>query len=379
MNVVYIINTDFAVEGTGIVAYHAVNEIYKSNYLKKLICRDYKKTDISENKIIKPVPFGRFFPMILNGVSMYLLPNLPTQIINDTIFDLLSLRYIDKCDIFHSWNHPVKCLLKAKKLGAKTIIEGASAHYNVTNKIYLEEYKKFGIKYKPMDRWTLKKIDNEIKNCDYIFVPSEFAEKSYIEQGINKNKLIKIPFGVDIKKFKPKQKKDSIFRAIYVGRISLEKGIQYLLEAWSSLELKNAELLLCGRVMPNIRKIVDKYKNNKTIKLLGHVNPIKYYQNSDIFIFPSLQEGSALVTYEAMACGLPLITTSNSGSVAREGKDGFIIPIRNIKQLKEKIKYFYDNPNEIKRMGKNARKRAEKYTWEKYGERVVKEYEKMVE
>ncbi|MBA7713935.1 hypothetical protein ES703_122946 [subsurface metagenome] len=64
--------------------------------------------------------------------------------------------------------------------------------------------------------------------------------------------------------------------------------------------------------------------------------------------------------------------------MARDGEDGFVIPIRDVKAIKEKIQYFYDNPEEIKRMGRNAREYIEKYTWERYGDGLVKAYEKIV-
>lgn len=133
-----------------------------------------------------------------------------------------------------------------------------------------------------------------------------------------------------------------------------------------------------GRVWPDAKEICEKYKNNKTIKFVGFTNPKEYYGISDVFVFPSIEEGSALVTYEAMASGLPLITTFNSGSIARDKKEGFIIPIRNIKVLKEKILYFYRNPKQIEKMGKAARKLVENYSWERYEERLVEAYKKIL-
>ncbi|MFH1421146.1 MAG: glycosyltransferase family 4 protein, partial [Planctomycetota bacterium] len=96
------------------------------------------------------------------------------------------------------------------------------------------------------------------------------------------------------------------------------------------------------------------------------------------FVFPTIEEGSALVTYEALASGLPVITTPNAGSVIRDGKDGFIIPIRNTEMLAEKIEYFYKNRDAVKEMGKSASERALEFKWEKYSKQLVKEYEKVL-
>jgi glycosyltransferase involved in cell wall biosynthesis len=378
MKVIYMLNSDFAMGGTGTTAYNAASGINRHNCLKKLIVRDYKETEISNKLIAKPIPFGRFFPRILNGASQYLFRNFPSQHYNNIIFDNLSLKHIEKCDILHAWNHPIKCIEKAKKSGAIIVKEGASSHPLTQYKILKSEFSKYKIIYEPSKK-ALDRNLKEIKLADYIFVPSDFVYKSYIENKVPKEKLIKIPFGADLKKFTPnKEKSDDKFRAVFVGQIQLRKGVQYLLKAWHKLNIENSELILRGRIHPDAKKIVDYYRNKINIVTPGHGDPRKDYANSDIFVFPSLEEGSALVSYEAMASGLPVIVTFNTGSIARDKKDGFIIPIRDSDALAKKIKYFYDNPAEVKRMGKNARKQAEKYSWQNYGENIVKAYKRIM-
>ena len=102
---------------------------------------------------------------------------------------------------------------------------------------------------------------------------------------------------------------------------------------------------------------------------------------ADIFVMPSLCESFGKVILEAMASGLPVIATTNTGArdVVKDGKHGFIIPIRDSKAIKDKIQYFYDNPSEIKRMGKNARKVAENYTWDRYSEKIADSLELVYE
>ena len=95
-----------------------------------------------------------------------------------------------------------------------------------------------------------------------------------------------------------------------------------------------------------------------------------YFQKSDVFVYPSLYEGSALAIYEALASGLPVITTPNSGSVVRDGVEGFIVPIRDVDTLKEKILLLYENKELREEMGQNARKRAEEFTWTAYRQRL---------
>ena len=379
MKVIYSIGSTFGGVGIGNLASRAGRGIEKNKALYKLICLDYKKTSIPKEKIKSFWPLKYLFWYPLKGLQRYIFTKYNPYLFLDNFYDFMSLIHVKKCDIFHSWRgHSYRAIKKAKRLGAITIVENASSHPITQSKILQEEYKKYGLKFSAYKKKSLSRAIKELENADYITIPSDFVEKSFLDNGFPKKKLIKIPFGVDIKRFSPKKsKKDDKFRAIFVGSIQLRKGVQYLLQAWDELKLKNAELIVVGRVWDDAKEIVKQYKENPSIKFPGFMDLKEIYSESDVFVFPSIEEGSALVTYEAMASGLPIITTFNSGAVTRNGKDGFIIPIRDIKVLKEKIKYFYDHPKQIEKMGKSARKYVEKFTWEKYGDNLVKEYKKI--
>ena len=102
------------------------------------------------------------------------------------------------------------------------------------------------------------------------------------------------------------------------------------------------------------------------IPQLPHHKIQMVFQDADIFVFPSLHEGSALSIYEALACGLPVITTPNAGSVVRNGEEGYIVPIRDVDGLIDKISILYHDRALRESMGKKARIRAEQFTWENY-------------
>ena len=107
-------------------------------------------------------------------------------------------------------------------------------------------------------------------------------------------------------------------------------------------------------------------------------NPEEVFRKASVFVFPSLEEGGAKVTYEAMASGLPLITTHNSGSIVRDGVDGYIVPIRDAAALREKILYFYDNPAEVERLGANGRLAVMDHTWQHYRDNVIHAYQEIM-
>jgi glycosyltransferase involved in cell wall biosynthesis len=90
-----------------------------------------------------------------------------------------------------------------------------------------------------------------------------------------------------------------------------------------------------------------------------------------VFLLPSLCEGSATAVYEALAAGLPVICTENTGSVVRHGVDGYIVPIRDVAETTDILKQLAGNPAMLARMSDSARERAADYTVARYGERLV--------
>lgn len=370
MDVIYSIAANFAGGGIGTTSYNAVSGINRHKFLKKLFCVTYQKSEIPVNLIQK-------YPTALLD-SLSLLPQNTRFFVKDSLFDFFVSRNDLSCDIFHGWNgHCLRSLKKAKRSGAITFLERASSHINTYEKLVSEEYKKWGIKSDVISVSSKKRLIEEYKIADFINVPSEFAYTSMLENGIPKEKLNLLPFGVDIDKFSVKKetrKPNSEYMVLFVGQVGFRKGIPYLLEAWQRLKLKNARLYLVGGEEEVTKDYLRDYRSDPTIEFVGYANPLPYYQAADVFVFPSIEEGSALVNYEALACGLPVITTFNSGSIVKDGESGFIIPEGDSESIAEKIRYFYEHPRKKEEFSESARKLAEKYTWNNYGERLVQVY-----
>jgi len=309
----------------------------------------------------------------------------PQYFISD-LFDKNASKKIGKPDIFVSWpSFMLQSLRVAKSRGALIIAEHSSSHVLFQNKILKEEYKKFGVKAEPFQLPHPKIIEKEIQElaeANYISVPSSFVEKTLLEQGIPKEKIIKIPYGVDLSYFKQIPKQDDIFRVVFGGGLSLRKGIPYLLQAFAELNLPNSELLLIGPVNEEIKPFLKKYEGKfKNISYQPIRELHKFYSQGSVFVMPSIEEGLAMVQLQAMACGLPVVCTTNTGGedIVRDGKDGFVIPIRDVDKLKEKLVYLYDNQDVCKLMGQSAKERVSSgFTWDDYGERIVATYKKIL-
>jgi glycosyltransferase involved in cell wall biosynthesis len=174
------------------------------------------------------------------------------------------------------------------------------------------------------------------------------------------------------------QKRIKTFRVVYVGTMSLRKGLPYLLEAVAPLKLRDFELWLIGAVQQEATSFLSKFDG--TYRYLGAIprsDLFRFYSQGSVFVLPSIDEGLALVQAQAMACGLPVIATTNTGAedLFTDTVEGFIVPIRSPDAIREKILYLYENPAERELMAAAALKRVKSLGgWDTYGEQMVAGY-----
>lgn len=295
------------------------------------------------------------------------------------LFDRQVSNRIRPCDIFFSWSgFSLFTLRKIRRaFPAKIILEHTSNHPQGQCKILLEEERISGSRASQLSSSFVKKILNEYAEADYIIVPSALARKTFLERGFDENKVIYVPLGVDIKIFRPAPKNDGVFRIICIG-ISINKGIHYVLRAINELKIDDLEVWLVGQIDNDIKQFLKKYQGKfKYLGAIAQKELYKYYSQASISILFSLGEGFGLALLEAMACGLAVICSDRVGAkdVVREGVDGFVVPVRDVRALKEKILYFYNNPDICKEMGIKARKNVtDNFTWDDYGKKIISVY-----
>ena len=368
--VVLAINSDLGKPGKiGMRTYHIAKVCLEKNALVKIFCRSAYAKDIPRR--LYYVPFlQKTISLFIRAMNLRVLtPKKQVQSQNKVlgIFDFWVRRHMPPCDIFHTWEYLEKSLQKAKTQGIQTILDIQMAPV-----LYVDG------KPTPYQKAAYLKYPELI---DYFIAPSEFTKDILLQLHIPEEKIFLVPFGVDTAIFRPTETKKEKFICMFAGTLCERKGTRLLLQAWEELNLQDAELVLCGNIKKEFRGTLHTYKNRlKNLRTTGSISENKLmreYQQASIFVFPSLVEGSAKVTYEALACGLPVVTTKNAGSVVEDGVSGYIIPDMDVQSIKEKMRYLYDNPQETIRIGKNARLRAEQYTWKHYGENIMELYERI--
>ncbi|MFZ1729440.1 MAG: glycosyltransferase family 4 protein [Bacteroidota bacterium] len=298
----------------------------------------------------------------------------------DNLFDALARKYIPPCDIFHAWgNYALASIPSARQHNAKVVIERGSTHPHFQDSILREELHRFGMEVELAHPQIIRKGLQEMDMADAVIIPSMFVERTFLDAGFPAAKLHVVPYGFNPAQFRVGEKKDDVFRVLFVGNIGIQKGVHYLLEAWSRLKLANAELVFIGTVEEGIKPMLERYAGLFTLRgHIPHEQLQEEYAQASVFVLPSLQEGSALVTYEAMACGLPLLVSTNTGSVAVDGEHGFIIPIRDSDIIAERLSWLHAHQDEARAMGRRAAEFIRDFTWDRYARSVIEVYRSLL-
>jgi glycosyltransferase involved in cell wall biosynthesis len=181
-----------------------------------------------------------------------------------------------------------------------------------------------------------------------------------LKRGYPAEKLLFSPYPVDLNVFKPATEPrpaDRPFTIVHTGGLSLRKGAPYLLEAFRLIrkEVPDAVLRIKHHLREEVKDIVRK-NSDLPIEWSGNLDlpdHVRRYQTSDLLLFPSIEDGFAFVVAESLACGLPVITTPNTGAsdLVQSGVNGEVVPIRNASALAEAALKWWERLRQGERIG----------------------------
>jgi glycosyltransferase involved in cell wall biosynthesis len=266
-------------------------------------------------------------------------------------------------------------LLKSiSKRNVLTFAERINCHTGTAKTILDDAYTRIGLR--PAHRITSAAVEREtedMKIADYIFCPSPEVRRSYEKVGITPGKLIETSYGWDPSRFphrhirKPSDRSGKIV-VLFVGHLSIRKGTHLLLGAWEKANI-DGKLLLYGNMEEAIRQTCSRALSRSDVLWASYTTDVsRIYRDADVFAFPSLEEGSPLVTYEAMAHGLPmLVSPMAAGGIVRDGIDGIVIPPYGEEQWVDALQKLSDDSELRTYYGESSRQRADMFTWNKVG------------
>ena len=214
--------------------------------------------------------------------------------------------------------------------------------------------------------------DSLLRWTDHFICPISQVQNDLIANfGVRPEQTSIVPYGVEPRWFEV-DPRPVPRRVLFAGAAGLRKGIHYLAMAAERLKTKgySYEFHVAGEVAPRVAA----QPLCRHLTFLGRVPRARMraeFEAADVFALPTLAEGLGVVQLEAMACGLPVIVTPNCGSIVRDGIEGRIVPERDPVALADAIAEIVEDRDKRARMSAAARRRAEAFTWDRYGERLV--------
>ncbi len=290
-------------------------------------------------------------------------------------FDRWTARRISPCDAFIAISGAG--LLTGRKVqshGGIFLCDRGSTHQRYQEQVLAEEYRRWNLPH-PLAKPHITQREEEIyATADAITVPSTVAKRSFLEMGIAPEKVHVIPYGVRLDHFTPTQSPPTdSFQLLFAGQVSLRKGIPYLLQSFARLKHPKKHLTVVGAIQDEIRPLLTTLpiENVTFTGTLPQPELAKTMSASHLLVLPSIEEGLALVQGQAMACGCPVLATTATGAedLFTDGREGFIIPNRNVEALTEKMQMVADDPSLQHSLSEAALLRVKTLGgWDTYGE-----------
>lgn len=296
-------------------------------------------------------------------------------LLDETHFDAFVSERLQPAAFFQgTTGQCLESLSAARAKGCFTILDVVTLH----NERYAEELNReseiFGMRSLQHDRLR-RRILEEYRRADLIRVMSEPARRTFLERGFSEEKVFVAPPPFDLKLFPQGQSGDR-FTVSFVGLLEPAKGFHYLIEAYRKVARPGSELLLWGntgarRMAHYVRKQMAECPAIQlrpySVSQLGYD---KVYGISSVLVHPSLADGFGYVVGEAMASGIPVITTSSTGASQWivDGVNGYIVPPRDAGAIAERLEYLMDHPSLVEKMGRAARQTIGKLSLEHFQE-----------
>jgi glycosyltransferase involved in cell wall biosynthesis len=267
--------------------------------------------------------------------------------------DHASRRPLQDADMFLFYNG---CGLNSarwfRQRGGITVVEAVNSHVRVQEQLMREEHQQLGLPWQPFHPRETQRRVAEVEEADYVLLPSTFVARSFVAQGIPARRLLQVPYPMQSIAGTPvpesrRAEDGGPFRVLYVGSISVRKGLRYLIEAFRQLKHPQKELWIVGPTAnPSGIEGLSMPAEVKFWGVLKGNDLQSVYARASVFCLPSIEDGFGLVLNEALAHGLPVIATENTGieDLLADGKGGAVVPIRDAPAIAACLNRLADDP-----------------------------------
>jgi glycosyltransferase involved in cell wall biosynthesis len=319
-----------------------------------------------------------------------LLGTLRACMLHDAIVARRIKKLAGQIDIIHTWPLGAKQTLEvAARLGIPTVLERPNAHTRFAFEVVQRECDRLGVPLPPghehaYNSRTLSRELEEYRLADRLLCPSDFVAQTFLDEGFPAEKLARHRYGYDEKVFypdnRPRDRKRGL-TVLFAGVCAVRKGLHFGLEAWlQSSAHRNGKFLIAGDFIPAYAQKLAPMMADPSVQVLGHRRDLpELMRQCDVFILPSIEEGSALVTSEARGSGCVLLVSDASGAVCQHMENALVHRAGDIKTLAQHLTLLDENRALLAELRAASLKTVHEITWTAAGVRLLQVYRDVLE
>jgi glycosyltransferase involved in cell wall biosynthesis len=291
----------------------------------------------------------------------------------------------EKIDLVHTWPDAALLTLKeASRLGIPTVLERPNAYTRYAYEAVAREAARLGITLPQSNEYAFKanvleREEEEYRLADFLLCPSDFVLRTFADYGYPPEKLLRHQYGCDSERFHPEMSNRDTkrqFTMLFAGDCAVRKGVHFALEAWlRSPACENGQFLIAGKFLPDYKARLLPMLAHPSVKTLGYRTDLpELMRNSDVFVLPSIEEGSALVTSEARGSGCVLLVSEAAGAICRDGENALVHPVGDVEMLSEHITALYQDRSRLQRLRLASLGTVNEITWDASAQWLVMAY-----
>lgn len=272
----------------------------------------------------------------------------------------------ERWDAVICWSGVGEEILQGSRFADLRVCHRTSAHIRTQDRLLREEEQRTGITTERPSAWMIAREEREYALADRILVPSTFARDTFIAEGVEPERLLTVPLGVDVGMFRPSEhavaervrrvRSGEPLQVACIGTLSLRKGLWDVLQVAESLRGANVHISWTGPVSHDARPLLARLARVVTIlpPLRQHDLPSSW-SRADVFLLPTIEDGFGMVVSQALASAVPVVCSANSCAqdIIDEGVTGWVVPIRNPESLIDRLRWCITHRNELAGMSQS--------------------------
>jgi len=341
----------------------------------------------------KPLPFGiRVKPTLGRGrfrIPYKALGRMGACRLHDWVVARRLREMGDQIDLVHGFAlGSLQTFKVAKELGIPTVLERCNAHTRFAYDVVEKECELLGMEMPEghshaFNATYLRREEEEYLEADSIFCPSEFVKGTFADQGFAPRKLERFRYGYDesacYPSAGPAANKPGL-TVLFAAGCAPRKGLHYALEAWlKSSACEEGKFLVVGEFIPGYAEKLSSYLSHPSVSVLGFRKDLPdVMRASDVMVLPSIEEGSALVTYDARGAGCVLLVSDSTGAICEHGKNALVHQTRDVATLAKHFSQLHEDRSMLAKLRAASLETAKELTWPAAGRDMLEAYRRIV-